>query len=103
MNKDFITMKTLLDELRAEQSPRRKVAEEGGNTAANYQQDFVEAHRTKCLCCNISWEDITNKLKMISYDGAIALEVGNTRFEHIAKPDEFLKLAVERAERIGYL
>ena len=52
---------------------------------------------------NISWEDLADKLKMIFYNGAIALEVGNTRFEHIAKPDEFLELAVERAERIGNL
>ena len=49
---------------------------------------------------NIKWSDIAAKLKKLSYEGAIALEVGNTIFEHIKKPEEFLKLAVESAERI---
>ena len=49
---------------------------------------------------NIIWSDIASKLKKLSYEGAIALEVGNTKFEHIEKPEEFLKLAVESAERI---
>ena len=49
---------------------------------------------------NIIWSDIGRKLKELSYARPIALEVGNTKFEHIEKPEEFLKLAVESAERI---
>ncbi|MDD4495679.1 MAG: sugar phosphate isomerase/epimerase [Eubacteriales bacterium] len=49
---------------------------------------------------NVIWSDIGRKLKELSYDGSIALEVGNTKFEHIKKPEEFLKHAIESAERI---
>jgi hypothetical protein len=49
---------------------------------------------------DINWNDIAAKLRSVSFNDAIALEIGNTKFEHIAKPDEFLKLAVESAERI---
>lgn len=52
---------------------------------------------------NMRWDDIAVKLKKISYNGAFALEVGNTRFEHIEKPHEFLKFAVDSAERMRCL
>jgi sugar phosphate isomerase/epimerase len=52
---------------------------------------------------DINWNDIAAKLRSVSFNGSIALEVGNTRFELISKPDEFLKLAVESAERIRAL
>ena len=46
---------------------------------------------------NICWDNIAAKLKALGYNGALALEVGNTKFEHIKTPDEFLRLAVEKA------
>lgn len=49
---------------------------------------------------SINWSDIADKLNRFSYNGAIALEVGNVRFENIKEPEEFLLLAVERVERI---
>jgi len=49
---------------------------------------------------NIIWRDIGLKLEALSYKGPIALEVGNSKYEHIEKPEEFLKLAIECAERI---
>lgn len=50
---------------------------------------------------NIDWNDIAFKLKGVSYNGSIALEVGNTRFENIENPHEFLQLAVESAGNIA--
>ena len=52
---------------------------------------------------NVTWNEIADKLSRISYGGAIALEVGNKQFEHVEKPGEFLKLAVESAERMREL
>ena len=52
---------------------------------------------------NIQWDGVAVKLKANAYNGSIALEVGNKRFEHIAKPDDFLKFAVESAERMRKL
>ena len=52
---------------------------------------------------NIRWDEIASKLRAVSYSGAIALEIGNKKFEHITAPDAFLKLAVESAERIRSL
>ncbi|MHB1454963.1 MAG: GrpB family protein [Saccharofermentanales bacterium] len=49
---------------------------------------------------NIDWSGIAAKLHKLKYDGAIALEIGNTRFEQMKSPDEFLKLAVKSVERI---
>lgn len=49
---------------------------------------------------NVCWDDIAIKLKTFSYSGAIALEVGNKKFEHISKPDEFLRLAIDSAVRM---
>lgn len=49
---------------------------------------------------NINWNETADKLSRIPYSGAIALEVGNARFEHIVEPRAFLKLAVESAERV---
>jgi L-ribulose-5-phosphate 3-epimerase len=52
---------------------------------------------------SINWGDIANKLKAISYNGAIALEVENKKFEHIEEPHEFLRLAVDSSERMRCL
>lgn len=52
---------------------------------------------------NVNWTDIAIKLKRVSYNGAITLEVGNKRFKHIDNPNEFLSLAVESAERMRCL
>ena len=52
---------------------------------------------------NIRWDEMASKLRAVSYSGAVALEIGIKRFEHITTPDAFLKLAVESAERIGNL
>ena len=48
---------------------------------------------------SVDWAKTAAGLKRARYGGFIALEVGNTRFEHIKSPDAFLRLAVERAER----
>lgn len=48
----------------------------------------------------IDWDRIENKLKVIDYKGAIALETLNKGFEHIGNPVEFLTIALERAKRI---
>lgn len=52
------------------------------------------------LSGNINWNYIADKLKKIKYEGALSLEVGNKTLEHIKSPDEFLKLAFERATKI---
>ena len=49
---------------------------------------------------NVNWTDIANKLCRVPFKGSIALEIGNKKFEHIEKPDEFLNLAVKSAERV---
>jgi sugar phosphate isomerase/epimerase len=51
----------------------------------------------------IAWDEIAVKLNRFSYDGAIALEVGNKRFENIKEPEEFLKIAVESVKKIDAL
>jgi sugar phosphate isomerase/epimerase len=48
----------------------------------------------------INWKDIVFKLNNLSYNGGVALEVGNIKFEYVEKPDEFLKLAIESIENI---
>jgi sugar phosphate isomerase/epimerase len=50
---------------------------------------------------NVGWDNIADSLMDIPYNGAIALEVGNAKFEHIEKPQDFLRLAIESAERIA--
>ncbi|MDD4494280.1 MAG: sugar phosphate isomerase/epimerase [Eubacteriales bacterium] len=49
----------------------------------------------------LDWNAVASKLKSISYNGSIALEIGNTRFEHIKEPQAFLRMAVESATRIA--
>jgi len=49
---------------------------------------------------NIDWDDIKEKLKAADYKGNIALEVGNATLEYITDPEEFLRLAVERAKKL---
>jgi L-ribulose-5-phosphate 3-epimerase len=66
-----------------------------------HDNDGVEDWHSLPFSGNINWSDITAKLKEITYKGAIALEVGNTKFGYIEKPEEFLSLAIKRAERIG--
>jgi len=51
----------------------------------------------------IGWDDIARRLRRAAFNGAVALEVGNKRFERIEEPDEFLSLAYESAERFGRL
>ncbi|MCL2546767.1 MAG: sugar phosphate isomerase/epimerase [Oscillospiraceae bacterium] len=47
---------------------------------------------------NLHWDIIAEKLKMFGYNGALALEVSNARFEYIKEPDKFLRLAVEKTK-----
>lgn len=52
----------------------------------------------------IDWNDISAKLKQTAYSttncGSIALEVGNTRFEHIDTTQKFLEIAFARATEL---
>ena len=68
-----------------------------------HDNDGVDDWHSLPFSGNIGWNDIADKLKAIAYKGAIAFEVGNKKFEHIEKPDKFLKLAFDSAERIKSL
>lgn len=68
-----------------------------------HDNDGLEDWHSLPYMGNINWNKIADKLKIISYKGAIALEVGNKGFEHVSDPIEFLQLAVNRAEKIGKL
>lgn len=49
----------------------------------------------------VNWNRIADKLEQIEYQGAIALETLNEGFEQIKDPIEFLRIALERAKRVG--
>lgn len=68
-----------------------------------HDNDSAEDWHALPFSGNIDWTDIADKLNATTYKGAIALEVGNTRFEHIETPETFLDLAIDRAERIRSL
>ncbi|MDD4495824.1 MAG: sugar phosphate isomerase/epimerase [Eubacteriales bacterium] len=68
-----------------------------------HDNDGVDDWHSLPFSGNVLWNDIATKLQKISYSGAIALEVGNKKFEHIEKPDEFLRFAVDSAERMRCL
>lgn len=68
-----------------------------------HDNDGVDDWHSLPFSGNIHWGDIAAKLQATSYNGAIALEVGNKGFERITEPDKFLKLAVKSAERIKNL
>ena len=65
-----------------------------------HDNDGIEDWHSLPFSGNINWNDIGAKLKLISFSGDIALEVGNTKFEHIKSPDKFLNLAIERVKNI---
>jgi sugar phosphate isomerase/epimerase len=65
-----------------------------------HDNDGVDDWHSLPFSGNIQWNDIAEKLQANKYNSAIALEIGNKKFEHITKPDDFLKLAAESAERI---
>ena len=65
-----------------------------------HDNDGVDDWHSLPFSGNIKWNDIADKMSHIPYYGAIALEVGNNRFEHIENADDFLRIAVESAERI---
>ena len=48
----------------------------------------------------VDWAKISQKLKTINYNGAIALETLNKGFEDIADPVEFLGIALEKAKNV---
>ena len=68
-----------------------------------HDNDGVDDWHSLPFSGNIQWDNVAENLQTNEYSGAIALEVGNKRFEHILKPDDFLKFAVESAERIRCL
>lgn len=49
---------------------------------------------------NIDWNKISTKLKLINYQGDIALEALNKGFENIEDPVEFLTIALDKAKKI---
>lgn len=68
-----------------------------------HDNDGVDDWHSLPFSGNVCWDGIAGKLKTLSCNGVIALEVGNKKFEHIEKPDEFLRLAVDSAERMKSL
>lgn len=68
-----------------------------------HDNDGVDDWHSLPFSGNINWNEIAGKLSRIPYNGTIALEVGNTRFEHIEEPHEFLRLAVDSSERMRCL
>lgn len=48
----------------------------------------------------VDWQKISNQLKNLDYQGAIALETLNKGFEHIKDPVAFLTLALQRARAV---
>jgi len=65
-----------------------------------HDNDNIEDLHLLPFTGKINWSEIALKLNKISFNGAIALEVGNTKFEHIKEPKEYLKFAVKSAEKI---
>jgi len=65
-----------------------------------HDNDGCEDWHALPLSGNINWNDITDKLKALHYNGAISLEVGNRGFDEIKEPSEFLQIALERAKKI---
>ncbi len=51
---------------------------------------------------SIDWNELSVKLNNSAYCGVSALEIGNKNFESITDPLEFLRQAVERAQKVFY-
>jgi len=49
----------------------------------------------------VDWNKISRQLTTLDYQGAIALEILNKGFEPISDPVDFLRIALERAGKIG--
>ena len=53
---------------------------------------------------DVDWTDTMNKIAKTGYKGATALELINREYSHLLdKPEEFLKIAYERAKRLEEL
>lgn len=50
----------------------------------------------------VNWKGIMNKLRGVNYKGAIALEVINDTY-HDCSPQDFLKIAYNRAVQLSHL
>lgn len=66
-----------------------------------HDNDGIDDWHSLPFSGNIRWNTISEKLKSLPFQGAIALEIGNKNFEHIKNPEEFLRIAIKSAERIA--
>jgi len=48
----------------------------------------------------VNWAELSNKLNKLGYSGACALEAQNGGFENISDPEEFLRIALEKAKEV---
>lgn len=52
----------------------------------------------------IDWTDTMSRIAVTGYTGSTALEIMNRGYEHLVnKPEEFLRIAYERAKKLEEL